>query len=263
MARLDLEQAGEDTFVGGSGRGGVTVEDRLFGGLVASQASVAAARTTSFPMHSLHTYFLRPGRAEQDIEYRVSRAKQGRNFHVRLVEAWQSGQLILTLQASFTSPAQGVEHADPAPPSGAPITLPNRDALRGRDPSAVPIDVRMATPITAESALPPEQQIWFKPNGTVPEDPVLHVAFVVYASDRTLLDTAWRPHADQGELAGASLDHTVWFHAEPNANDWHLYAMQSPVAAAGRGLAFGGIYDVNGRRIASVTQEGVLRSKPS
>lgn len=260
ITRLNLAEFEPDAFRGGSGQGGVTVSDRLFGGLVAAQAAVAAARTTPLPLHSLHTYFLRPGRAHSDIEYRVTRSKQGRNFHVRSVEAWQQEQLILSMQASFSPPADGVEHSDPAPDAGTPDQWPNRDALRGRDPQAVPIDVRMATPITDDQPLPPEQRIWFKANGQLPEDPVLHMAFLIYASDRTLLDTAWRPHAGTGELSGASLDHSVWLHAQPRIDDWHLYAMHSPAASLGRGLAHGAIYDHAGRRIASVTQEGVLRS---
>jgi len=84
---------------------------------------------------------------------------------------------------------------------------------------------------------------------------------VVYASDRSLLDTAWRPHADRGSLTGASLDHAMWFHQVPCFDDWLLYTMKSPAAAGGRGLAIGAIYDRQGRRTVTVAQEGVLRSR--
>jgi acyl-CoA thioesterase-2 len=94
----------------------------------------------------------------------------------------------------------------------------------------------------------------------IPDDPHLHVALVVYASDRTLLDTAWRPHADRGQLTGASLDHIMWFHHPPRFDDWLLYAMESPAASEARGLAIGGIY-THDRRLVTVAQEGVLRAR--
>jgi len=259
--RLDLEAAGPDSFRGGVGTGGVTVDNRLFGGLVAAQAAAAAARTADgVPMHSLHAYFLRPGRPEKDMEFRVKRIKEGRNFHARTVEVWQREQLIFHLQASFTEPVAGVSHQAPMPPAPNPEASPNRDALRGRSNWAeMPIDVRMATEITTDQPLPAEQQVWLKPSEPLPEDPLLHLAVLVYASDRSLLETAWRPHADTGALAGASLDHSMWFHEIPRFNDWLLYVMESPAANAGRGLAMGGLYSQDGRRLASVAQEGLLR----
>jgi acyl-CoA thioesterase-2 len=262
--RLRLEETAPDRFRGGSGSGGVTLDNRLFGGLVAAQAAAAAARTVpGVPMHSLHAYFLRPGRPERDMEFRVQRIKEGRNFQARTVEVRQRDQLILHLQASFTEPVTGVRHQAPMPPAPGPDESPNRDQLRGRGNwAAMPIDVRMATEITANQPLPPEQQVWLKPSGLPPEDPLLHLALLVYASDRTLLETAWRPHADQGALAGASLDHSMWFHETPRFDDWLLYVMDSPAAHAGRGLALGGLYSRDGRRLASVAQEGLLRFSP-
>jgi len=250
-------------FIGGAGEGGVTENARLFGGLVAAQATMAAVQTVGeFPLHSLHAYFLRPGRAERDIEFHVSHSKQGRNFAVRTVLAEQQGELIFQMQASFQRPAQGVHHQPDMPPVPPPAALPNRDQLRGRAHwRQMPIDVRMATPITGSEPLPGEQRLWLGVNGTLPEDPKLHLALVVYASDRCLLDTAWRPHADQGELAGASLDHIMWFHRQPVFDDWLLYATSSPAAAGGRGLALGNLFDVQGRLVASVAQEGVLRRR--
>jgi acyl-CoA thioesterase-2 len=261
LRRLRLTETGRDVFVGGAGEGGIGGEERLFGGLVAAQAVVAAQRTVEdFPLHSLHAYFLRPGRALADIEYRVLRSKEGRNFHVREVDAWQNGERIFQLQASFQRPVDGVAHQDPMPAVPEPDSLPNRDQLRGRPHwQDMPIDVRMVTPITAGAVLPPEQHLWLKANGALPVDPALHTALVVYASDRSLLDTAWRPHADQGDLTGASLDHAMWFHHEPRFDDWLLYTMQSPAAAGGRGLAIGALYDRQGRRLVTVAQEGVLR----
>jgi acyl-CoA thioesterase-2 len=263
LRRLTLTEAERDVYQGGAGEGGIGAESRLFGGLVAAQAFMAAQNTvTGFQVHSLHAYFLRPGRALHDIEYRVTRSKEGRNFQVREVNAWQNGERIFQLQASFQLPEAGVEHQDPMPQVPEPAALPNRDQLRGRTNwREMPIDVRMATPITDGAPLPAEQQIWLKANGELPPDPALHTALVVYASDRSLLDTAWRPHADRGSLVGASLDHAMWFHRVPRFDDWLLYTMHSPAAAGGRGLAIGAIYDRQGRRLVTVAQEGVLRSR--
>lgn len=262
LRRLTLTEAQPDVYLGGAGEGGIGGESRLFGGLVAAQAVVAAQNTVDgFPLHSLHAYFLRPGRALADIEYRVTRSKEGRNFQVREVDAWQHDERIFQLQTSFQRREDGVMHQDPMPEVADPESLPNRDQLRGRPNWAdMPLDVRMVTPITGDVPLPPEQYLWLKANGRLPPDPALHAAFVVYASDRTLLDTAWRPHADQGPLSGASLDHAMWFHQVPHFDDWLLYTMHSPAAAGGRGLAIGAIYERRGRRLVTVAQEGVLRS---
>ena len=263
LRRLNLGGTRTDVFTGGAGEGGVTANARLFGGLVAAQATMAAIRTVDdFPLHSLHAYFLRPGRADADIEFRVTRSKQGRNFAARNVAAWQNDDLIFQLQASFQRTTQGVHHQDRMPRVANAVELPNRDQLKGRKNwQDMPIDVRMASDITAAQPLPAEQHVWLRANGPVPVDPAVHLALVVYASDRSLLDTAWRPHADRGELAGASLDHSMWFHQPPRFDDWLLYTMQSPAAAGGRGLAFGAMYDLAGRRIVSVAQEGVLHAK--
>lgn len=249
-------------FIGGAGEGGVTADARLFGGLVAAQAAVAALRTVeTFPLHSLHAYFLRPGRPDADIEYRVTRSKDGRNFNVRNVAAWQNSDLIFQLQSSFQRRTDGVHHQAPMPSVPQPDGLPNRDQLRGRKNwQDMPIDIRMITEMTGTEAMPAEQNIWLRANGAIPKDPALHQALLVYASDRSLLDTAWRPHADQGALSGASLDHSMWFHRTPRFDDWLLYTMHSPAAADGRGLSFGAMYDQAGHRVVSVAQEGVLRS---
>ena len=258
--RLAPQDTDPSVFVGGAGEGGVTENARLFGGLVAAQATMAAQLAApTDPLHSLHAYFLRPGRPEKDIEFRVEHAKDGRNFQVRNVAAWQNDELIFQLQASFQRPETGVVHQSTAPTVAPPEACPNRDELRGRDPTNMPVDVRMITEITANKPLPPEQRVWFRANGNIPPDPKLHLALVVYASDRTLLDTANRPHAHRGQRSGASLDHSMWFHSAPMFDDWLLYDMYSPAASGGRGLAFGALYNQAGQRIASVAQEGVVR----
>ncbi|MEM7001557.1 MAG: acyl-CoA thioesterase domain-containing protein [Pseudomonadota bacterium] len=288
IQRLTLRKApdadSDAVFIGGSGSGGVTANARLFGGLVAAQATVAAVNAVNavnanshsgntstkdsapqpaMPLHSLHSYFLRPGRADSDIEYRVQNAKDGRNFKVRNVQAWQQGQLIFQLQASFQRPEdESFSHAPSMPTVKPPAEAPNRDQLRGRENwREMPIDVRMLNEITTDQAAPAEQAVWIKANGDVTSAAYLHYGLLVYASDRSLLDTAWRPHADQGELVGASLDHSIWFHELPDMNQWLLYDMYSPVASASRGLAFGHMFSETGNCIATVAQEGLLRVK--
>ena len=261
LQRLDLELQSPDVFVGGAGEGGVGSEARLFGGLVAAQAVMAVQRTVAdFSLHSLHAYFLRPGRASQEIAYHVKAMKDGRNFAARQVEAWQGGQCIFQLSASFHGGERGPSHQPAMPVAPPPEDCPNRDQLRGRSYwQDMPIDVRMVTEITAGAPLPAEQQVWLRANGELPEDPRIHLAMLVYASYRCLLDTAFRPHADRGEIAGASLDHSMWFHAPPRFDGWLLYHTESPVAARGRGLATGTLYDASGSCLATVAQEGAVR----
>jgi acyl-CoA thioesterase-2 len=107
---------------------------------------------------------------------------------------------------------------------------------------------------------PAEKRVWIRPVGRLPEDRRIHEALLVYASDRTLLSTASRPHGlPWGKRMMASLDHAMWLHRPARFDDWVLYASYSPVAAVARGLVFGGMYDRAGTRIASVAQEGLIR----
>jgi acyl-CoA thioesterase-2 len=261
LARLDLPREDETVFVGGAGVGGVTDADRLFGGLVLAQATVAAARTVpDMSMHSLHAYFLRPGRPDEPIRLAVDPIKEGRNFRARMVTAGQGDDTILTMQASFSGDTPSVEHQDVMPAQPPPESLPNRDQLRGRaNWRDMAIDVRLCDPLTDRAPLPPTKAVWMKPYGVLPEDPILHLALLVYATDRAFLSTAWRPHANLGELRGASLDHSLWFHDRIDFSDWHLYQMHSPAARFERGLVQGAIYNHKGQRTATAAQEGALR----
>jgi acyl-CoA thioesterase-2 len=261
IKRLTVNESSPNVFVGGAGAGGIGGEARLFGGLVAAQAVMAAQNTVEdFPMHSMHSYFLRPGRASKDIAYHVTALKEGRNFRSRTVEAWQDGDCIYQLIASFQREEEGVSHQPQMPEVAPPEELRNRDDMKGRlHWQDMPVDVRMVTPMTDNVARPAMQQAWLKANGDVPDDAGLHLALVVYASDRCLLDTAYRPHADKGPMRGASLDHSMWFHSAPRFDDWLLYCTEGPVAGGARGLATGRMFDRSGRCIVSVAQEGVVR----
>jgi acyl-CoA thioesterase-2 len=238
---------------------------------VAAQAVVAAGRTVppERALHSLHAYFLRPGR-HTTIELCVDRIRDGRTFSTRRVVASQQGEAIFNLAASFARPEPGIEHQDAMPDAPEPEGLPDWEDLRARilgDPSSRrpdgPIEMRVCDPERPEAPaarLPPRRRVWMRPRGVLPEDPLVHVAVLVYASDRMLLSTAARPHGmPWGRRRGASLDHAVWIHAPVRFDGWHLYASESPVARSARALVLGGIYRRDGVRVASVVQEGLIR----
>ncbi len=267
VQRLDLEETRTDTFVGYPGRG----EGALFGGFVAAQAVVAAGRTVSDrTLHSLHAYFLRPGKHDVPIKFDVDRLRDGRTFVTRAVVASQEGETIFHLSASFTRPEGGFSHQDPMP-AGAPdpTTLPEWEDVRAQllgDPSKRrpdgPIEVRVCDPDdpTPGVRLSARRRVWMRPRGILPEDPLLHAALLVYASDRTLLRTAARPHGLTWRLGVAySLDHALWLHHPPRFDGWFLYVSESPIAEAARALVLGTMFRDDGARMVTVAQEGLLR----
>ena len=258
VALLALERESDDAFVGQATGGG----RRLFGGLVAAQAVIAAGHTvTDAELHSLHAYFLRPGRPDVPIGYAVAHTKEGRTFRVRSVLATQGEEIIFTLHASFARPEPGVTHQDQMPEAPPPEGLPDRDRLRGRANWAEqPVEVRSCDPIDGTE---PRLSFWIRPRGTLPDDPLLHAAVLVYASDRSLMSTASRPHARPDlRRRAASLDHSVWLHHTPRFDDWHLYTTESPVAHRARAFCLGAIYARDGARVASIAQEGLIRYQP-
>ncbi|MCU1692798.1 MAG: tesB [Frankiales bacterium] len=270
---LDLERIEADLF---RGRQPEVSLQRVFGGQVAAQALVAAARTVPAdrPVHSLHAYFLRGGDPSIPIVYEVDRIRDGRSFTTRRVVAVQHGQAIFNLQASFHVAEEGMAHQDPMPDVPRPDDLPalreQLAELQGdygdwmRRPR--PVDLRYVNqpPVLARHQEDPGDRttVWMRADGVLPDDPVLHVCLVAYASDISLLETAIRPHGlswGTGEVVGASLDHAMWFHGPVRADEWWLYDQQSPWTGGGRGLARGAIWSSDGRRVVSVVQEGLVR----
>jgi len=266
VQRLALERLDRDLFLGDPGHG----DGRLFGGMVAGQSLVAAGRTVDAGIvHSLHGYFLRPGSHDAPIRFVVDRIRDGRTFTTRRVVAHQGGEAVFSLEASFARPEEGIAHEDAMPDAPDPETLPDWEDARARilgDPAARrgegPVEVRLCDPehFSGEPK-PPRQAVWLRPRGTLPDDPLVHAAVLVYASDRTLINTAARPHGlPWGRRVAASLDHAVWLHRPPRFDGWVLYASHSPAAHAARGLVFGAMYRRrDGVRIASVAQEGLIR----
>ena len=120
-----------------------------------------------------------------------------------------------------------------------------------------------ASEFESETPREPERHLWIRPRGVLPDDPDLHVAALVYATDRTLLSTALRAYGRfPGQIGmGASLDHAVWLHHPIRFDDWLLYSTVSPISHAARGLIFGSIYRRDGVQLASVAQEALIRMK--
>ena len=271
VALLDLEQVEEDIFRGVSPS--VRVQ-RVFGGQVAGQALVAAGRTVPAdrPVHSLHAYFLRPGDPKVPIVYLVDRIRDGRSFTTRRVVAIQHGRAIFNLSASFHVAESGVDHGSPMPEVPPPHDLPTmRDLMRGYEGvlgenalAPRPIDLRYVDDPPwmqqAKGPRPPLARVWMRADGTLPDQPLLHVCLLAFASDMTLLDSVLVHHAlSWPAITGASLDHAMWFHRDFRADEWLLYESASPAASGARGLATGRFWTADGRHIATVVQEGLLR----
>ncbi len=272
---LDLEQLEVNLFRGVSPD---EQRQRVFGGQVAGQALVAAGRTveTDRTVHSLHAYFLRPGDPNVPIIYNVDRIRDGRSFTTRRVVAIQHGRAIFNLAASFQIIEDGPEHQYEMPDAGDPEVLPSFlervTPYRDRFSEEVWDWISRERPITTRSVeaprwidpspRPAEQHVWFKSNGPLPANSLLHKCVVAYASDLTLLDTAVMPHQvsyTDDSFQIASLDHAMWFHRSFHVDEWMLYHQKSPSAHGARGIAEGFIYSQDGRLCVTVIQEGLLR----
>ncbi|HEV7652870.1 MAG TPA: acyl-CoA thioesterase II [Actinophytocola sp.] len=270
---LDLERIEENIFRGASPAQSPV---RVFGGQVAGQALVAAGRTVpeTRKVHSLHAYFIRPGDPSIPIVYEVDRIRDGRSFTTRRVVGVQRGKAIFALSASFQQPEPGVEHAEVMPAVPDPETLPTRGEIMREHADKLgdfarlprPIDVRYVTdpPWLLRDRGPSEarSQVWMRADGRLPDDELLHVCVLTYASDMTLLDSVLVRHGAYWGLdnvLGASLDHALWFHRPFRADEWFLYDCASPSASGARGLATGRFFGRDGTLIATVVQEGLLR----
>lgn len=278
LGALDLTDTGartsEDIFTGPSQW---MPQGRVFGGQVLAQSLIAAIRTTADDrfVHSMHGYFLRPGDANQPITFSVDRIHDGRSFSTRRTQAYQGGQPILSMIASFQDVDEGLDHqqdpgvADLPDPESLPSTA---EALQAVDHpvarfwgSQRAFDIRHIDGpvyIAAADDRTPRQAVWMKAIGPMPDDANLHRAALAYASDYTILEPTLRAHGVAWITPGlkaASLDHAMWWHRPGRVDDWLLYVQESPNAIGGRGLSFGRIYDRAGSLLASVAQEGMVR----
>ncbi len=270
VALLDLETIEVNRF---RGHNPDTPGVRTFGGQVAAQALMAAGRTVPADrfVHSLHAYFLRPGDTRAPVLYEVDRIRDGRSFTSRRTVAIQHGEAIFHLSASFQLAEEGPEHQDPMPSAPEPESLPTfterfapyAEQMGHWYSRARAIDIRYTSiPNRAREPRAPHQQVWFRADGTLPDNPLLHAGVLAYASDMSLLDSVLLPHGiswDDPGFMGASLDHAMWFHRPFRADGWLLYDQTSPSASGARGLARGEIFDIDGRLVVSVCQEGLVR----
>jgi acyl-CoA thioesterase II len=270
---LDLEAIEVNIF---RGRSPDENRQRVFGGQVAGQALVAAARTIDERgrlVHSLHAYFLRPGDPTVPILYEVDRIRDGRSFSTRRVVAIQHGRAIFNLQASFHDDEPGPDHQLEMPAGmGDPLDLPDFHTRMAPYAEQIgdwyhrprPIDLRYVDgdPTSRRGQSTTKQHVWLRADGVLPDDPVLHACVVTYASDMTLLDTTLLPFGLDWETAGmqmASVDHAMWFHRPFRADDWLLYAQSAVSTSSARGMAQGSIFTSDGRLAVSVVQEGLTR----
>jgi acyl-CoA thioesterase-2 len=257
---------------------------RVFGGQVAGQALVAAGRTVDVDrrVHSLHAYFLRPGDPHIPILYDVDRIRDGKSFTTRRVVAIQHGQPIFNFAASFHVREEGVSHQMEMPQVPPPEGLVSVHELRRQHIDKLPermravlhaetaIDIRHCEPFNPMSPPPAGtheavNNSWLRASDRLPDDPVLHQAMLAYSSDFGLLHAALLPHGlsfMNGSVQGVSLDHAMWFHDSFRMDDWLLYATDSPAARGARGFCRGSIYTRDGRLVASVAQEGLMRPQP-
>ncbi|HUF34214.1 MAG TPA: acyl-CoA thioesterase II [Acidimicrobiales bacterium] len=271
---LDLEPIEVNIFRG------VSPDDarqRVFGGQVAGQALVAAARTVDEDrhVHSLHAYFLRPGDPAVPILYEVDRIRDGRSFTTRRVVAIQHGRAIFNLAASFHVDEPGLDHEAAMPDVPAAESLPTFQERYAPVAEEMgewyhrprPIDLRYVEAPGRlrgpDAGTRHSERIWLRADGRLPDDQLLHTCVLTYASDMTLLDTALLPHGrswQDGELMMASLDHAMWFHRPFRVDEWLLYDQDTPSASGARGLSRGLIFTADGHLAVSVVQEGLIRA---
>jgi acyl-CoA thioesterase II len=274
---LTVEELDRDLYRGArqpEGRG------RVFGGQVIAQALMAAARSADAERvpHSLHAYFMRPGDEAIPIIYRVNRDYDGGSFSTRRVVAFQKGEPILNMAASFQKLEQGLAHQfampDVSPPEALPSEAEQRLAVADQVPERFrdffvrprPFEIRHASPWAPLEAEPrePVQNVWFKAAAPVSGGPDMHRAMLAWASDMYLLGTAMRPHGLswlQPGVQTASLDHALWFHDDVRVDEWLLFSTDAPWSGRGRGFNRGMIFTRDGRLVASATQEGLMRKR--
>lgn len=275
LEQMDLERIEENLFRGQSRD---LVGRRVFGGQVLGQALIAARQTVPADRlaHSIHCYFLRPGDMNAPIVYDVDRIRDGGSFTTRRVVAIQYGRAIFNMSASFQVSEPGVEHQMEMPAVPQPEKLVSDYELRKKVVDKVPeklrerfmrrrpIEMRPVEPMNPfkPKKRPPHQYLWLRAVDRLPNDPSLHQAVLAFASDYNLLSTALLPSGlsfMKRNIQAASLDHAMWFHRDFRVDEWLLYAMDSPSSSNARGFNRGNIFSRDGRLVASVTQEGLIR----
>ncbi len=276
LSILDLEQLEHNLYRGLSPQVGW---QRVFGGQVIGQALVAANRTVEDRVaHSLQAYFLRAGDPTVPIIYEVDRIRDGKSFSTRRVVAIQHGAAIFSMSASFHKEERGLTHQIEMPDVPGPEDLPSEAELKEKLIDKLPerlraywlavrsIEIRPVDLSRYLSREPqaPNQLVWIRATGPLGDTLATHQCVLAYASDFTLLDTALIAHGRfvfDSDLMLASLDHSVWFHQPFRADDWLLYAQDSPYSSAARAFCRGTVFTRDGRLVASTAQEGLVRER--
>jgi len=267
LDRLTLDRIDRDIFTGTCHSGAPL---RAYGGQIAAQSLMAAGITVDAPgriVHSLHGYFLRPGQTKDTITYLVDRTRDGGSFSTRYVRAVQNGETIFMMTASFAIDDNGPHHQFSPPGSLTPpemhdFVIPLPQHVKGATlaeldyPESHVIGLRILEPdqpLELEDGRY-ERMAWVRIEEHLPGDPMIQACALTYLSDLTMVSTAL------GDLQLASIDHAMWFHASARADDWLLFAQDTPVARGGHGLARGLIFDGAGLLVASVVQESLMRT---
>lgn len=253
-----------------------TYHGRAFGGQVVGQAIAAAGQTVmnERQIHSMHGYFLRPGNSDKKMTFEVARLYDGRSFSTRRTQVWQDGDVLMSMIASYQEQTNGLEHQETIDlsqipePESLPSVWERYGHLAGMGQASWllnrPFDFRHVEGDIVLDVPKQEgtQHVWMRSRDQLPDDPLLHVASLAFASDYMLIEAVLRKHgipwATPG-MKGASLDHSMWFHRPFRADQWLLYALETPTAQGSRGLTHGRFYDESGSLVASVSQESMVR----
>ncbi len=274
--RLSLTAVDRDIFTGVCHSGAPL---RAYGGQIAAQALMAAGKTIDQPdrlVHSLHGYFLRPGRTKDTITYLVDRPRDGGSFSTRIVRAVQQGETIFMMTTSFSVVDPGPDHQFQMPDVAAPgdareVDLAARVLPLGAKaadfdfPDQSLIEMRTLNPTDGPLEMTDgryERMAWVRITEPMPDDPLIQACALTYLSDLSMVTTATSPHREQrGSLQVASIDHAMWFHAPVDTHSWLLFDQDTPAAGGGHGLARGLFYNEAGSLVASVVQESLMRTQ--
>ncbi len=276
LAVLNLNRTDDDTFVGSHPSKN---PPRTFGGQMIAQAFVAASRTLNrdLPPGAISAHFIAGGDPAKDLQFQVVRLRDERRFANRRVDVVQDGELLTTAMVSFVDGGRGLEHGIEPPQVPDPLSLPKIDDLLVGYEETVPQFVEALRPIEWRYTNDPawvmrskgdrlaHNRVWLKADGPMPDDPVLHAAALVYASDTTVLDSIITTHGlswGYDRIFAATVNHSVWFHRPIRFDEWVLYSTSSPVAADSRGLGTGHFFDQSGQMVATVVQEGIIKYFP-
>ena len=244
------------------------------------QAMIAAGRTAPAGRSPtmMQFLFLQGAKADETIAYDVTALQDGKRFCSRNVRGAQSGgRIVCDAQVTFSAPLESPSHMGP-PPSGLaeqdPETLPTPSQLPASLAAEVEsvlgyrvadvsfLDMRVRGPSDIALTLLPEPRLgfWLKSRRALPDDPLIQAAAFAYLSDWWINFGSCGGHVPATLAAGrriyvASLNHAIWLHRPPRADEWMFFDCASPSAASGRGFTNARVYDRAGRLFASVTQE--------